>query len=265
MRLMIDPGHGGKDPGAVGNGLQEKHLTLSISKRIRDILVVEYVGVEVFMTREDDRYISPGGRAKMANDKKVDFLLSVHINAGGGYGFESLRYTAASAKSIAYQDVIHPEIVAAIGVHDRGKKTKNVAVLRESKMPALLTENLFIDHPDDAARLKDAAFLDRIARGHVNGLAKAFGLKKRTATPQSKPSVIKRFRLYTGTFASIEDAERAAETLIKRHGWLIYIREEQGRYRLFTGTFDSYEAAQKAADMLRKLYGWLIYIREEPA
>lgn len=71
--------------------------------------------------------------------------------------------------------------IQAIGssIKDRGKKAANFAVLRETKMPALLTENLFIDHPQDAALLKDAAFREKLARGHVTGMAKAFSLKKK--------------------------------------------------------------------------------------
>src|SRR5690606_9045497 len=64
-------------------------------------------------------------------------------------------------------------------VRDRGKKRANFAVLRETKMPALLTENLFIDNASDAAKLKSEQFLLQIAHGHVIGLERAFGLKKK--------------------------------------------------------------------------------------
>lgn len=180
IKIMLDPGHGGKDPGAVANGLREKDLTLAIVKHIGRLLS-EYEGVEVHYTRTDDRFLELSERTAIANKLNVDYFISVHINAGGGTGFESYIYNGnVSNATIAHQNVIHSEIMKAIGnVHDRGKKRANYAVLRETKMPALLTENLFIDNASDAAKLKSEQFLLQIAHGHVIGLEKAFGLKKK--------------------------------------------------------------------------------------
>ncbi|NUK31055.1 N-acetylmuramoyl-L-alanine amidase [Parageobacillus sp. VR-IP] len=180
MKFVIDWGHGGSDPGAVGNGLREKDLTMKIGKMIGDMLG-EYEGVQVIYTRTSDCYLSLEERAEIANKACADFFLSVHINAGGGTGFESYIYNGnVSAKTIACQNVIHGEIMRAIGnVKDRGKKRANYAVLRLTNMPAILTENLFIDNANDAAKLKSDQFLQQIAYGHVIGLEKAFGLKKK--------------------------------------------------------------------------------------
>jgi N-acetylmuramoyl-L-alanine amidase len=180
VRIVLDAGHGGNDPGAVANGLKEKDLTLTIVKHIGRMLG-DYEDAEVLYTRTDDRYLSLEERAAIANKLKADYLISVHINAGGGKGFESYIYNGnVSAKTVAYQNVIHAEIMKAIGgVRDRGKKRANYAVLRETKMPALLTENLFIDNAIDAAKLKSDQFLQQIAYGHVQGIVKAFGLKKK--------------------------------------------------------------------------------------
>jgi N-acetylmuramoyl-L-alanine amidase len=180
MKIMIDPGHGGSDPGAVGNGLQEKNLTLTISRHIRDMLQNDYDGVSVSMTRNSDVFVGLSQRASMANQWGADYFMSIHINAGGGTGFESYIHTSRTSGSVRAQDIIHPEIVRAMNVRDRGKKTANFAVLRETNMPAILTENLFIDNATDAAKLKDANFLRTIARGHVNGLQKAFNLRRKS-------------------------------------------------------------------------------------
>ncbi|NUK29515.1 N-acetylmuramoyl-L-alanine amidase [Parageobacillus sp. VR-IP] len=180
VRIVLDAGHGGQDSGAVGNGLREKDLTLKIVKQI-GCMLDDYEGVEVHYTRTDDRFIELCGRAEIANKLKADFFISVHINAGGGTGFESYIYNGyVSSATIAYQNVIHAEIVKAIGnVKDRGKKRADYAVLRETHMPAILTENLFIDNANDAAKLKSDQFLQQIAYGHIIGLGKAFGLKKK--------------------------------------------------------------------------------------
>jgi N-acetylmuramoyl-L-alanine amidase len=180
VRIVLDAGHGGKDPGAVANGLKEKDLTLAIVKHI-GCMLSEYEGVEVFYTRTDDRFLELEERAEIANKLNADFFCSIHINSGGGTGFESYIFNdTKNTKTIACQNVLHQEIMKAIGnVKDRGEKRANYAVLRETKMPAILTENLFIDNANDATRLKSEQFLLQIAHGHVQGIVKAFGLKKK--------------------------------------------------------------------------------------
>src|SRR5690625_6628775 len=82
--VVIDPGHGGHDPGAVANGLREKDLTLDISKRTKRYLERNYKGVKVYLTRTNDKYLTLAQRANYANRKNADLFVSMHINAGGG-------------------------------------------------------------------------------------------------------------------------------------------------------------------------------------
>ncbi|MGD6873029.1 N-acetylmuramoyl-L-alanine amidase [Sutcliffiella horikoshii] len=181
VKVFIDPGHGGTDPGAVGNGLQEKNLTLQISTRIRDMLVNEYNDVSVLMSRTGDQTLTLTQRTNAANSWVADFLLSVHINAGGGTGYEDFIYPGVGAPTTTYQTLIHEEVMKLVNFRDRGKKTANFHMLRESNMPALLTENGFIDNAEDAAKLKLASFIESIARGHVNGLVRSFNLTRKTS------------------------------------------------------------------------------------
>ncbi|MFE8696468.1 N-acetylmuramoyl-L-alanine amidase [Cytobacillus sp. FJAT-53684] len=181
VKIFIDPGHGGTDPGASGNGLQEKNVTLQISRNIRDILT-EYEDVQVRMSREGDQTVSLSQRTNAANAWGADFLMSVHINAGGGTGYEDYRHNKLSASSASgkIQAAIHAAVLNEIKnykVQDRGAKSANYHMLRESNMPAVLSENLFIDTAADANLLKNNSFLQAIARGHVIGMAKALNLK----------------------------------------------------------------------------------------
>ncbi|MBA4538814.1 N-acetylmuramoyl-L-alanine amidase [Bacillus aquiflavi] len=179
VKIFIDPGHGGNDPGAVGNGLQEKNLTLQISTKIRDILVNEYNNVYVNMSRTGDQTLSLKQRTDAANAWGADFLLSVHINAGGGTGYEDYVYPNVGAPTTTYQRAIHEEVLKQVDFRDRGMKQANFHMLRESRMPAVLTENGFIDNATDASKLKDSTFISRIARGHALGIARAFGLTRK--------------------------------------------------------------------------------------
>lgn len=228
IKIMLDAGHGGKDSGAVGLGLKEKDLTLTIVKKIGKLLG-EYEGVKVLYSRTDDRFLELSERADLANKADADFFQSIHINATPtGTGFESFIHTEASSKSVAYQNVIHPEVMKAIGkVKDRGKKRANFAVVRETNMPAILTENLFIDNPNDNKLLKQDSFLDKIAQGHVNGYVKAFGLKKKVAAPKKEEPKKdgSLHRVQVGAFSDPKNAENLAEEL-KKKGYKTYIVSE---------------------------------------
>lgn len=105
VKLFIDPGHGGTDPGAVGNGLQEKSLTLQIATRIKDILTLEYDNVSIRMSRTGDQTVSLSERTNAANAWGADFFLSVHINAGGGTGYEDYVYPGVGAPTTTYQNI----------------------------------------------------------------------------------------------------------------------------------------------------------------
>lgn len=190
VKIYLDAGHGGSDPGATGNGLREKDLTLDIASRIKKHLDDNYSGHTIKMSRTTDTTVSLAQRTNDANRWGEDFFLSVHINAGGGTGYEDYIYNGLSnsSKTAKLRDTIHAEIIKAIGsVTNRGKKKANFHVLRESKMAAILTENLFIDTKADADKLKSSSFLNKVAKGHAVGLAKALGLKKKSK-PNKKPS-----------------------------------------------------------------------------
>ncbi|WP_454191564.1 N-acetylmuramoyl-L-alanine amidase family protein [Paenibacillus sp. Marseille-Q7038] len=184
VKIFIDPGHGGSDSGALGYGLKEKDLTLAIATRVRSILLAEYSNVSILMSRMKDETVTLTQRTNAANTWGADYFLSIHINAGGGTGYEDFVYPGSSTRAANYQSNMHNEIIKLNTLTDRGQKTANFHVLRESRMPAILTENGFIDSNSDAALLKSASHLDLVARGHVNGLVKNFNLIKKVTTVQ---------------------------------------------------------------------------------
>lgn len=187
IKIFLDAGHGGDDPGAVGNGLKEKDLTLSIVKKIQNLLK-QYGNVQVLLSRNSDITLSLKQRTDMANKWGADYVMSIHINSASGTngeGFESFIFNGGvSAATIANQNIIHAELLRSTRMKDRGKKRANHHMTRDSQAPAILTECGFINNPVDANKLKQDSFLDTIAQGHVNGLVKVFGLKlKQNAVP----------------------------------------------------------------------------------
>ncbi|WP_082112527.1 N-acetylmuramoyl-L-alanine amidase [Paenibacillus sp. DMB20] len=182
-KVWIDAGHGGKDSGAAANGLLEKNIALALSLGVKTRLEAGYEDVQVQLSRSTDVFVELADRTNAANRAGADVLVSIHCNAGGGSGgFESYRYSTAQPASSALQNVLHAEIMAALkpfGVTDRGKKAKNLHMVRESRMPAVLTENLFIDVAADANLLKQSKVIDALADGHASGIAKHLGLKRK--------------------------------------------------------------------------------------
>lgn len=236
-KVFIDPGHGGTDPGAVGNGLREKDLNLKISQYIKSGLSA-YNGITVKMSRETDTTLSLPQRTNMANAWGADFLLSIHINAGGGTGFESFIYNGSvSNTTVKAQSIIHDEVMKVVskyGFRDRGKKRKNLHMCRESKMPAVLTENLFIDTKKDADMLKDDKFLRELAQGYVNGIAKLFNLKKKSSGGGStqvsnKPSDWAEKDWKEATRLGIVDGTRPKDTVTREEAAIMVLRGLQLR------------------------------------
>jgi N-acetylmuramoyl-L-alanine amidase len=225
VKVFIDPGHGGVDPGAVANGLQEKEITLQLAKEIQKILLNEYENIAIKMSRTTDQTVSLNSRTALANHWNADIFLSIHINAGKGTGFESYIYSNVGKMTKKYQDIIHNTIIKQVGFKDRGKKQADFHVLRNTKMPAVLTENGFIDTLQDSDRLKDPEFIRKLARGHVFGLAKALGLKKKDHNVTNSPSSQPLYKVQIGSFKNRKNAELLAEQAVQS-GYNVIIIEE---------------------------------------
>jgi N-acetylmuramoyl-L-alanine amidase len=245
MKLYLDPGHGGSDPGAQGNGLREKDIALDIALKIRSILRNNYENVEIRMSRTSDISKSLAQRTNEANSWGADYYLSIHCNAynGSAEGYEDFIHSSLSDFSAAakYQDIMHTEIINVNQLRDRGQKKANFHVLREATMPALLTENGFIDNEQDAALMKQSSWRQKVAQGHVNGLARAFNLKRK---PDDSETI---YKVIAGSFKAKENAEER-ESYLRSKGIesFIYSITISGElwYRVQAGAFSSRENAE---------------------
>ena len=192
MKVCIDPGHGGYDPGAVGNGLQEKDITLDVCLKIKTML--EYNGISTILTRDGD--YAPGhlegdlngelrARVDIAEKNDVDLFISIHINSGGGTGEEVLVTDLGGQAEIAAKKVL-PYLVQVGGWTNRGVKTQNVLVLKETSMPAIMSENGFIDNATDASKLKEPSFRQALAVAHAKGICNYFGVPYKGAVQMAE-------------------------------------------------------------------------------
>ena len=264
VKVFADPGHGGHDPGATGHGLKEKDVVLKISNYFVDILNNKYSGVIAKASRTTDKYISLSKRADMANDFGADLFISFHTNAfnGSAYGFESFIYNGnVGEKTKKAQDYIHEEVMKVNDLKDRGQKQANYAVLRETVMPAVLTENGFIDNKHDAKKLKSDDYLYSIAEAHAKGVAKLFNLKKKSSSKKESGNNSKKmYEVIAGTFSYYNNA-KTQERRIKKAGFDAYIKKSGKYYQVIAGTFVNYDNAKKQSKRIEDK-GFDTYIKQ---
>ena len=182
VKIFLDPGHGGRDPGGQGYGLDEKDLVLDITLNLADILRNQYLYVDLKLSRETDKFVALEDRSKMANAWNADFYLSIHTNAHNGRanGFESFIFNGSIRSDTRNrQRTIHNYIMNHLTVLDRGQKRANFSVLRNTTMPALLIEYLFIDNYQDNRLLRTSSYRRFLARISAEAIAESFGLDRK--------------------------------------------------------------------------------------
>ncbi len=167
--VIIDPGHGGMDPGAVYQGRQEKDDNLRLALAVGELLAGQ--GVDVLYTRTDDVYDSPYRKAMIANESGADYLISFHRNAspnaGSASGIQTLVYADRGVAAQMARD-INRELVA-LGFRDLGViERPGLAVLRRSRMPAVLIETGFIDNKADNQKFDEE--FETIAAAIADGI-----------------------------------------------------------------------------------------------
>lgn len=171
LLVVLDPGHGGVDPGAVGiGGLQEKTIVLPMSLRVAELL--RAAGVQVVLTRSDDRTLDLEPRVAIANRANATLFLSIHANAislsrPDVNGVETYYYSE-SGRRLA--EVLHANVLPASGLGNRGVKQARFFVLRHTDMPAALLEVGFVTGRQDAPRLQDPAWREQTAQAIAQGL-----------------------------------------------------------------------------------------------
>ncbi len=176
--IVIDPGHGGSDPGAVGSGgLREKDINLDIALKLYNILKANTKS-RVYLTRDDDSFVSLNERSAMANKFGADVFISIHMNGDEKRtesGIETYAHYSAPQKTWALAWYLHESLVKELKLADRGLKADNFHVVRETNnMKSLLLEIGFITNHTEEALLRNNKIRERAARAVYNGLLTYF-------------------------------------------------------------------------------------------
>jgi len=194
--IVLDPGHGGRDPGNQEGKRQEKIFTLSFAKEVSDLLTK--AGFKVSLTRSTDTTVDLPVRADLARRRGADLFLCLHFNSADGPGAAGVKGTEVycmtpvrtsstnargegagagaypgnrlDAKNMLLAFQIQKTITEKVGMEDRGVKRARFQVLREAEMPAVLIEAAFMTHSADSKRIYDPALRRPLAQAVVEGV-----------------------------------------------------------------------------------------------
>lgn len=170
--IVIDPGHGGKDPGAIGlNGIMEKDLILETSLAIAE--KIEDFGGNVILTREDDRFVTLKDRILISNQNDVDAFISIHYNSySEDYVGGINTYYYNDGRRLA--NVIQKRLSEEVSLRNRGVRQDSYRVLRDNRHPAILIELGFITNTTELATIQSPTYHDQVAEGITKGLMEYF-------------------------------------------------------------------------------------------
>lgn len=178
--VVVDPGHGGQDPGAVGiGGLQEKNVILPIATEVARLL--EQQGVNAVLTRSTDRFVDLAPRVAQAEGVRANLFVSIHANSislsrPDINGLETY-YAPGSSSGSRLARTIHDSILRTVRIRDRGVRQARFFVLRKTSMPATLVEVGFVTGREDAANLRSVTFRGQMAQAITEGILRYLRLK----------------------------------------------------------------------------------------
>ena len=210
--VVLDAGHGGKDPGASAPGLQEKNLTLDIARRTKAHLAA--AGVRVVMTRDDDRVLALDSRPMLAARGSGDVFVSIHLNSAKSHSVQGVETfvmpmegfppTAESRLGGKYPtqannrfnhsntvlgDQIHRALIGITRADDRGLRRARFHVLRNSAMPAVLVECGFLSNPQERLKLATPSYRETVAQGLAQGILNYLALVNRAKVQLGAPLI----------------------------------------------------------------------------
>jgi N-acetylmuramoyl-L-alanine amidase len=270
MKIMLDAGHGYNTSGKRSpDGMREYEFNRAVANYAKDFLD-DYQNVQIYFAHSDQTDIPLQTRTNSANSLNVDIYVSIHANAfGSGWndagGIET--YILSTRYPVAYQlaQKIQRQLILQTGLRDRGVKTADFHVLRETNMDAVLIECGFMTNPEEIKLLRSETYRRTVADAIVKAIAQQFGLVKNpgaqtptpTPSPAPAPTPAPRpsqpstglFKVQVGAFKNRDSAEELAQRL-KQAGFNEYVYTEGGLHKVQAGAFKD---RSNADDLIKEL------------
>jgi len=255
-RVIIDAGHGGSDPGAMGNGLREKDATLPVALATEKELLAGWQ-VEVILTRRTDEFVSIANRASFG--RNADLFVSQHFDFNTSpipRGFWTWRNTYSRAETAGLQRAIHDKTYPALlrlGAPDRGLRTANHDITRLPPCPTVLLEYLFISNAADAAIMRVPMNLAAMGKATAEGIAAALQLPARqpatvqpAPVPHALPTIQRSIGIKVAGEMTGEPAYLIENRTFAQVGYIAHIvKHLTGKEIVVTGHGDHIEVAVK--------------------
>ena len=233
MKIALDAGHGYNTSGkrTIDGTMREWEFNNAVANEVKAQLE-QYENVSILFvhdtTGKTDVPLST--RVKNANNWQANVYVSIHANAYGSTwndanGIETYTYTTKPKEAVALAGKVQHHLINQTGRRNRGVKSANFQVLRETKMTAILIECGFMTNQEEAELLKSAEYRKKCAVAIVNGLVEQYGLKKKVVVqpkPQPQQPKGQLFRVISGAFANRENAEKHLKAL-KEKGFDAFI------------------------------------------
>lgn len=246
-KIVLDAGHGGKDPGAVNGSHQEKVYALDIVKRLGKILSGR--GVNVLYTREDDTYPTLRDRTDYANEVNADYFISIHLNSAANStakGIETLIYgNGGNAEALA--EKVQASLINATDAINRGVKVRtNLAVLKNTNMPAILVETGFISNPEEVKKLATEQYREILAKAIADGVSEYLNIpasKMDGNVFKSEENIVKEEIEVIRTYRQLEDfPEWARVTMQKLINKGAIRKNSNGEYKIYDSALQVFVA-----------------------
>lgn len=176
-KIFVDAGHGGTDPGALGNGVRESSVNLDVALKLAKLLRKNGYQVMLYRSNETENVLPSKSadltnRTRMADNWGADYFVSIHTNSSpnpAANGVEAYVYRLGG-RSQALAESILKSFVKRLGSKDNGVRAANFAVLRQTNMPAVLVELGYLSNPTEALNLNSTAWRSAAAEAIYNGI-----------------------------------------------------------------------------------------------
>jgi N-acetylmuramoyl-L-alanine amidase len=230
VKIAIDAGHGPETPGkrSPDGTLREYHFNAPTARYVADMLLHDYEGVEILLTFEDSRDVPLKERTDKANAWGAELLISIHANAAdegwsSAEGIETFVYLTRPAPAVALANAVQRRLIRATSLTDRGVKSDNLHMVRESRATAILVECGFMTNRQEAELLKTDVYRRKCAAAIVAGIAETYGLKRK-ALPEDEVSVWAREARNWAIAKGITDGSRPKEPVTREELWTMLHR-----------------------------------------
>lgn len=169
-KVFVDAGHGGRDPGAIGNGVREADINLKVALKVEQKLKAR--NINVMMSRSTNVFVELKDRARLANEYGAHVFVSIHHNATDSSSVAGIEtyYHEDKPQHRAFAEKLQKELVAKTGARNRGALTQDFFVNRETQMTSALVEGGYLTNPTEASNLNTDSYQEKIANAIVDGV-----------------------------------------------------------------------------------------------